>query len=344
MMLTESIISNKAHITHDDLESMIKQLLPKTTTAIKTQGVGMAPVNIALIKYWGKRCQMLNLPVTDSLSVTLPTCYSKTQIKPSLSGDLYYLHGEKLSETSTFFKRMAAFLDLFRTQDVPFFEVHTENSVPTAAGLASSASGFAALVLALNDLFDWHLPNKTLSILARLGSGSACRSLWNGFVHWHAGVAEDGLDSFATPIATTWPNLMMGIIMVNDQQKSISSRQAMQQTIASSPLYQAWPATVTHHLTQLLAAIATQDFVLLGQTSEHNAECMHATMQASWPSINYRLPQTLAVIETVKTLRQDGLAVYFTQDAGPNIKLLFEQKDLNALQTHFPKMRAWSLF
>lgn len=343
-MLTESVFSNKTHITHNDLENMIKQLLPKTTAAIKIQGVGVAPVNIALIKYWGKRCQIFNLPVTDSLSVTLPNCYSKTQIKPSLSSDLYYLHGEKSLENSMFFKRTAAFLDLFRTPDVPFFEVCTENTVPTAAGLASSASGFAALVLALNDLFGWHLSDKHLSILARLGSGSACRSLWNGFVHWHAGIAEDGLDSFATPLATIWPNLMMGIIMINDQQKSISSRQAMQQTVNTSTLYQAWPATVTHHLTKLLAAIATQDFALLGQTTEHNAECMHATMQASWPSISYRLPQTLAVIETVKTLRQDGLAVYFTQDAGPNIKLLFEQKDLNALQMHFPQMQAWSLF
>lgn len=330
--------------TIKDIKTMVARMLPKTKPPVKTQGIGIAPVNIALIKYWGKRCQALNLPVTDSLSITLPECLSKTKIKPSLSADLYYLHGEKLQETSTFYKRMSVFLDLFRTQDVPFFEVHTENTVPTAAGLASSASGFAALVLALNDLFGWHLSDKRLSILARLGSGSACRSLWNGFVHWHAGIEAHGLDSFATPITTTWPNLMMGIIMINEQQKPISSRQAMQQTVATSPLYQAWPATVTQHLATLLTAIDTQDFTLLGQTAEHNAECMHASMQASWPSISYRLPQTLSIIETVKTLRQEGLAVYFTQDAGPNIKLLFEHKDLSTLQTYFPKMQAWSLF
>lgn len=320
-------------------------LLPKQIQKPKEQGYGEAPVNIALIKYWGKRCPLLNLPVTDSLSVTVPDTLTKTVIR-AIDGpcDKISLNQTIMQNNSSFYKRTCQFLDLFRNEKLPFFEIETQNSVATAAGLASSASGFAALVLALNDLFQWQLSLKHLSILARMGSGSACRSFWPGFVHWHAGMEENGMDSFAEPLAQTWPDLMLALVIVNQSQKPISSRDAMQQTVRTSPLYEAWPNTVAKHLIELKQAIAQKDFAHFGQVAEQQALAMHATMLASWPSIDYRLEATLASIHRVYELRQAGVPVYFTQDAGPNIKLLFEARHQAEILQVFPAAIVKPLF
>jgi len=318
-------------------QTIITQLLPEGYQPIKLVGYGEAPVNIALIKYWGKRCAKFNLPVTDSLSVTVPDTLTRTHIRmiegPS---DQIYLNQHVVAPDTGFAKRLRAFLDYFRGPWAPYFEVRTQNTVATAAGLASSASGFAALVLALNDIFGWALEDKALSILARMGSGSACRSFWPGLVHWQAGVRADGLDSYATPLALSWPGLMLGLVIVDSQTKPIGSREAMQLTTQTSPLYAAWPTTVQQHMLQLLAALATKDFSQFGETIEHNALTMHATMLASWPSVDYRTPATWAAIQQVYQLRRDGIPVYFTQDAGPNIKLVFDVKDRAIIQAAFP--------
>lgn len=326
-------------------EYIVEMLLPKQTQKLKTHGYGEAPVNIALIKYWGKRCSLFNLPVTDSLSVTVPDTLTKTTIR-AVDGpcDLISLNQSQMQNDNGFYKRTSQFLDLFRSKTAPFFEVDTTNTVATAAGLASSASGFAALVLALNDLFQWQLSFKHLSILARMGSGSACRSFWPGFVHWHAGTEENGMDSFAEPLSETWPDLMLALVIVNQSQKPISSRDAMQQTVKTSPLYEAWPNTVTKHLSELKQAITKQDFAHFGQVVEQQALTMHATMLASWPSIDYRLEATLAAIHLVYELRQAGLPIYFTQDAGPNIKLLFEKRYQTDILRVFPSAIIKPLF
>lgn len=326
-------------------QAIISQILPHNYRPAKPIGYGEAPVNIALIKYWGKRCNTFNLPVTDSLSITVPDTLTRTHIQ-SISGnqDKITLNQQLQSPDSTFAKRLSAFLDFFRTPTVTAFEVHTQNTVATAAGLASSASGFAALVLALNDLFAWQLDDKTLSILARQGSGSACRSLWPGFVHWQAGIRPDGLDSYAKPLNDVWPGLMLGLVVVDSHVKPISSRDAMKLTSQTSPLYQAWPATVTQHSAAISAAIDSHNFERFGAITEQNALAMHATMLASWPSVDYRIPATWTAISQVYQCRREGVPVYFTQDAGPNIKLLFEAKDLAAVQAAFPSMAIKSLF
>lgn len=167
-----------------------------TNEAITT----FAPVNIALIKYWGKRDDQLNLPVTNSLSIALPTKGTTTTIRINhTTHDTYWLNGESVDKNSEFFNRLHYFCDLFRFHPSYHFDIDTKNNIPTAAGLASSASGFAALTLAFNQLFRLTLEKSELSILARLGSGSACRSLWDGCVEWEKGQREDGLDSFAHP-------------------------------------------------------------------------------------------------------------------------------------------------
>jgi len=300
-----------------------------------SQGEGAAPVNIALSKYWGKRDTVLNLPMNGSVSISLPGLGTQTTIKIcETPNDKIHLNGKNLPVNNPFCTRLTAFLDLFRVNNKGF-EIHTINTVPTAAGLASSASGYAALVLALNDLFQWNLSLKKLSLLARLGSGSASRSLYSGFAIWHKGEQTDGLDSYAEPIATQWPELCVGLVKINVQQKPISSTTGMQNTVNTCDLYQAWPQQAEKNMQTILDAIEQRDFEQLGQTAEHNALSMHATMMATWPPIVYWQPESVAAMHTVWQLRQQGVAIYFTMDAGPNLKLLFLETQKPAITQAF---------
>lgn len=304
-------------------------------------GKGHAPVNIALAKYWGKRDVSLNLPINSSLSISLPGLGTETTLsviaanQPSIS-----LNHQKLDNDHPFAKRVSDYLAYFNPllPENTTFEVNTENSVPTGAGLASSASGYAALVLALNDLFQWQLPPTQLSLLARLGSGSASRSLFNGFAIWHKGEREDGLDSFAEPIETLWPDLRVGLIKVDISEKAVGSTAGMQRTVETCELYQAWPAQAEKDVKTLQSAIEAKDFTLLGETAEHNALSMHATMMATWPPIVYWQPNSVEAMQTVWQLRKQGTEVYFTMDAGPNLKLLFLETQTPAIKRAFPEM------
>jgi len=197
-----------------------------------------APANIALIKYWGKRDILLNLPNTASLSISLGKKGTHTEIsRASGDADEIILNDQLLSCDNFFVTRLQQYLDLFRPHPQFYFSVQTLSTVPVAAGLASSASGFAAMILALRQFFGWSLPEYQLSLLARLGSGSACRSLWQGFVYWQQGEAADGFDSYAMPLADTWPDLRIGLVIISDKAKATSSRDGMLHTVKTSPLY-----------------------------------------------------------------------------------------------------------
>jgi diphosphomevalonate decarboxylase len=166
---------------------IVAQILNGRGRAPAAGGYAFAPSNIALCKYWGKRDEELNLPVTASLSISLGRLGSTTKLSLRPDSDVVRLDKKELAPDSPFARRIGAFLDLFRRDAGMYFEVEAVNTIPTAAGFASSASGFAALVTALDELFGWELDKRELSILARLGSGSACRSLHHGFVEWRAG-------------------------------------------------------------------------------------------------------------------------------------------------------------
>ena len=305
---------------------------------VKKSASAFAPTNIALVKYWGKRNAELNLPVTSSLSLTLSVGTHTTITPCESSHDVVVVNGKKAAQESSFFKRLSAYLDLFRPKDL-FFHVDTKNDLPTGAGLASSASGFAALVLALQQLFGWDVDKKTLSMLARLGSGSSARSLYDGFVLWHKGVLDSGFDSFAEKLDVKWPTLRMGLWILSAKEKPIDSKNAMIQTVNTSLLYKAWPEQVTHDLEKMLKAIEDNDFTLLGKGAEHNALSMHATMLSSSPSICYFLPETIQAIQKISKLRSNGLEVYCTMDAGPNLKVLFLEKDLDAVKREIPELQ-----
>jgi diphosphomevalonate decarboxylase len=311
----------------------------------RDKGLAFAPTNIALCKYWGKRDNELNLPVTSSLSVALPDKGAMTTVTAhDKSTDEIILNGEEVAADSKFAERTRQFLDLFRPVNGGFLHIDIKMNIPVAAGLASSACGFAALTAALNDLFDWKLSARAMSILARLGSGSAARSFWNGFVEWHAGVQSDGMDSFAEPLSYEWEQLNIGLLIMTKSEKPISSREAMQRTVDTSVLYGSWPKKVARDLVTLRQALQVKNFSLLGGAAESNALSMHATMQSSWPPVCYSLPETMAAMHKIWKLRHDGLEVYFTQDAGPNLKLLFLEKDREQVQAQFSQMEVVRLF
>lgn len=316
---------------------IVKLLVPDTKELTQQTARSYAPSNIALIKYWGKRCPELLLPVTSSLSICLP-CGTHTQVSAS-SKDEFFLAGTKLTNDHVFSKRMSSYLDLFRTPFCPYFRIETSNDLPTSAGLATSASGFCCLILALNELFGWNLSKKKLSILARLGSGSACRSVDTGFVEWHKGTSSDGLDSFAEKFPYSFSDLQVGILPISTEQKPIDSRLAMKITQETSPLYQAWPKVVENDLFSLKKAIIEKNFIDFGTILEHNSQTMHATMISSLPSILYWKKETVDAMHRIWQLRKDNCFVYFSMDAGPNMKLFFLKKDQNICLKEFPNLQ-----
>lgn len=300
-----------------------------------TEATAYAPANIALSKYWGKRDKALNLPCNGSLSISLGELGTTTTVREAETNQLR-LNGNLLSPDSGFARKVWAFVDFFQPDRTQSLLIETTNTIPTAAGLASSASGFAALTLALNTFFARQYSERDLSILARQGSGSACRSLWHGFVLWQKGERVDGLDSYATPMASDWRDLRIAVIDVNTATKKTASRDGMNHTARTSPLFSRWTAQAERDLSTISQAIESRDFQTLGETAEANAMMMHATMFAARPALCYWQEESLTALRHVWQLREEGLMIYATMDAGPNVKLLFQAEDQSNIRAQFP--------
>ena len=304
-------------------------------TPVRGTATQFAPANIALCKYWGKRDRELNLPVASSLSVSLGVLGSRVTLSCRDGGDRVRLNGDVLGADTAFHVRTCAYLDLLCGATRSPLDVEATNTIPTAAGFASSASGFAALAKAVNALMDWGLDDVALSILARLGSGSACRSLHDGFVCWEAGSRADGMDSYGVPVPVAWREFKLGLVVVESGPKATGSREGMLHTQETSPLYGGWLDLVTRDMVSVRDAIARRDFGLLGVAAEGNAMAMHATMLASRPSLCYWIPGTVEVLRRLWQARSGGLEIYATMDAGPNVKVLFLEKDEKELRSLF---------
>lgn len=290
-----------------------------------------AHTNIALIKYWGKRDETLFLPTNSSLSVTLDGFYTETTVhfKEELERDIFSLNGKEY--TNTMYERVTNYLNLFRRHfDRPdlYAEVTSTNYVPTAAGFASSASGFAALAAATAKALQLHLSNKELTQFTRQGSGSACRSIFGGFVEWKKGEKEDGSDCYAEQIAPEdhW-DLRVAAAVLTAKEKDVSSRDGMKRTVETSVFYDGWLDTVPEDLANIKDGIAERDFEKVGSIAEANCLKMHATTLGATPPFTYWQDATMNVMEAVQRLRKRGVLAYFTIDAGPNVKVLYEPKD-----------------
>ena len=304
----------------------------------------LAPINIALVKYWGKRDEELHLPMSTSVSMRGKNLGSKTKIFPS-DQDVLVINNSIYSHTinSNTTNRIFAFLDLFRNalNIKQTFQIETHNNFPTAAGMASSASGFAALTLAINELFDLKLSAGELSILARLGSGSACRSVINtDFAVWNKGILDDGMDSFAEPADLKLQGkICMFVAVVSTNRKKISSSEAMKITTYSNTInsnnlkYEEWLRQTEIDAKRILQIEFFDEFCEL---VENNAIMMHEAIQEG--GINYFEPKTYEILEFVRGCRKDKkMDVYATIDAGPNVKLIVRECDKNILQIEFSK-------
>ncbi|MFE3988835.1 diphosphomevalonate decarboxylase [Nocardia tengchongensis] len=302
-----------------------------TTLDIETGATAVAHPNMALIKYWGKRDRDLILPVTGSLSMTLDIFPTTTRVRVGeQEADTIALDGRPADEVTT--RRVTGFLRLVRdiTGRHEAAAVDSVNSVPTGAGLASSASGFAALAAAACAAYDHSLPPRELSRLARRGSGSACRSVFGDFVVWHPGDSRpprDDLGSYAEPVPAGDFDPAMVIAIVDGGGKAVSSRKAMQHTVETSPFYLPWAAGIAADLERMRAAIGRGDLQEVGRIAEHNALSMHATMLAARPAVRYLQAGTLAVLDAVAALRAGGIDAYATIDAGPNVAVLCDPRD-----------------
>ena len=306
----------------------------------KDKGYGRAPINIALVKYWGKRNALLNLPDTDSLSVSLPL-YAETELIPD-GGNSLYVNNVLILPDSDFYRRICNYLHLFNI-DMQKFCVRTISEVPISAGLASSAAGGAALVKSILDYYNLDLPIYKQSILARLMSGSAARSVLDGFVYWQKGILEDGMDSYAEAFDVSWKDLCVGININNTSAKSISSRTAMSH-VHTSRIHRYWFDKVELDIQDIKQAIQLQDIKLFGDIIESSSSFMHNMMHTSTPVIHYDTQDTIMTKKLVYKLRAEGSDVYFTQDAGSNLKLFFLAKDADLILSVVSGLHIMNLF
>ena len=286
----------------------------------------IACANIAFIKYWGKRDTELNLPANSSLSMNQDrlTTVTTVEFAPAWE-DVVILDGREVDGEAR--QRIVAHLDRVRAMArlQARARVISENSFPAGAGLASSASGFAALSLAASKAAGLELSERELSILARFGSGSACRSIPGGFIEWEAGTCSQ--DSFAKQIAPPehW-DLRDVIAIVSGAHKRVGSTEG-HALAPTSHLYLARLASLAERLAQAKAALLEKDLAALGPLIEEDAISMHAVMMTSRPPIYYWLPATVRLIHEVHRWRAEGLQVYFTLDAGPNVHLICQATD-----------------
>ena len=336
-------------------QEVVNEILKNKAWKLKEKTVFLfAPINIALVKYWGKQDEELHLPMSTSVSMRGKNLGSKTRISIS-NDDVLIINNSTYSNTinSNTTNRIFAFLNLFRNalNIKQNFQIETYNNFPMAAGIASSASGFAALTLAINELFDLKLSARELSILARLGSGSACRSVINtDFAVWNKGILEDGMDSFAEPVDLKLQDkICMFVAVVSTNRKKISSTEAMKITTYSNTInsnnlkYEEWLRQTEIDAKKILQVELFEEF---GALVENNAIMMHEAIQEG--GINYFEPKTYEILEFVRACRKDKkMDVYATIDAGPNVKLIVREGDKNILQIEFskafPDIKLWEI-
>ena len=280
------------------------------------RAVAQAQPNIALIKYWGKRDADKNLPAVGSLSVTLDALWTRMSLEfdDQLEQDTLAVNG---SAAASMLQRVSHCVDLVAGKDRACARVESSSNFPIGAGLASSASAFAALVVAADEAAGSRHGTGALARLAGAASGSAARSLYAGFVELTAGDAEIEVHNIADSAA--WP-LEVVVAVTAEEPKPVGSTEAMIRSAKTSPFYSNWLEQQAGDLEAARDAVRQKDFAKLAAIAEHNCLKMHSVMWGSRPPIVYWNQATLACMETVRTLQADGHGVFFTIDAGPQLK------------------------
>ncbi|KAL8822744.1 MAG: hypothetical protein Q9191_006524 [Dirinaria sp. TL-2023a] len=315
-----------------------------------------APVNIAVIKYWGKRDPKLNLPTNSSLSVTLAQSDLRTHTTASCSSsysapDTLALNGKPESlegaRSQACLSSLRALRKALEDSDTSLpklsalpLRIVSSNNFPTAAGLASSAAGFAALVRAIADLYQLPQDPTELSLIARQGSGSACRSLLGGYVAWDRGAKADGSDSCARLVAprSHWPSMRALILVASAEKKDVSSTAGMQTTVQTSQLFKTRAEVVVPAaMAEMEKAIAERDFESFAKVTMRDSNSFHATCLDTNPPIFYLNDVSRAAIRAVERINEKAgrIVAAYTFDAGPNAVVYYQQEDQDVVAGPF---------
>ncbi|MGT2894917.1 diphosphomevalonate decarboxylase [Streptococcus entericus] len=281
--------------------------------------------NIAIVKYWGKADAASMRPATSSISLTLENMFTETTLSVS-DRDAFYIDGVLQDEAEQ--SKMSQVLDLFRKDKSVFVRIDTHNNMPTAAGLSSSSSGLSALVKTAADFFETGLSQSELAQVAKFASGSSARSFFGPLAAWDKDTGE---------IFRVQTDLTLGMIMLvlNDQKKPISSREGMKRCVETSTNWADWVKQSEDDYTAMLQYLEANDFEKVGELTERNALAMHATTRMATPAFSYLTEDSYIAMERVLELRQQGWLCYFTMDAGPNVKVLCREEDLEDLAAIF---------
>lgn len=295
----------------------------------KRKARAVACANIALAKYWGKSDVALNLPAVPSLSLTLDGLVTETTVElvPGLAADEVSLDGRKASEAET--RRVVRMLDRVRAEAGTALRarVVSANHFPTASGLASSASGFAALAAAATHAAGLSPSDAYLSRLARWASASAGRSIFGGFVKLPAGKPGDDRNAAKQVADASHWDVRIVVAVTAKGPKDTGSTDGMARSRDTSPYYDAWVQAAPALCRKVERGVKARDLHAVGRAMEQSTMAFHACALSADPAIVYFQPATLAALATVRALRKQGIAVYATMDAGPHVKALCHADD-----------------
>ena len=316
---------------------------------IKNKGEKMVKVksyaNIAIVKYWGKKDAKKMIPATSSISLTLNDMFTETEMefisdedikisvekemkngdykdKFSNMTDLFYLNGELQDSVHT--EKISKVVDLFRKNRSQKVKISTTNNMPTAAGLSSSSSGLSAVIKACNELFEKNYTQSELAQISKFGSGSSSRSFFGPIAAWDKDTGE--IYEVRTDL-----KLAMIVLVLNENKKEISSRNGMELCAKTSTYFDEWVKQSEIDFVNMKKYLAENDFEKVGILTEENALRMHKTTETANPPFTYFNEKTYEAMDFVKNLRNNGEKCYFTMDAGPNVKVLCLEEDLEKL-------------
>lgn len=301
--------------------------------------------NIAIVKYWGKKDVAKMIPATSSISLTLNDMFTKTEMefindedieiavekemksenckdKYSDMTDLFYLNGELQDSVHT--EKISKVVDLFRENRNQKVKISTINNMPTAAGLSSSSSGLSAVIKACNELFEKNYTQSELAQISKFGSGSSSRSFFGPVAAWDKDTGE--IYEVKTDL-----KLAMIVLVLNENKKEISSRNGMELCAKTSTYFDEWVKQSEIDFVNMKKYLAENDLEKVGILTEENALRMHKTTETANPPFSYFNGKTYEAMDFVKNLRNNGEKCYFTMDAGPNVKVLCLEENLEKL-------------
>ena len=307
--------------------------------------------NIAIVKYWGKKDAKKMIPATSSISLTLNDMFTETEMefisdedikisvekemkngdykdKFSNMTDLFYLNGELQDSVHT--EKISKVVDLFRENRSQKVKISTTNNMPTAAGLSSSSSGLSAVIKACNKLFGKNYTQSELAQISKFGSGSSSRSFFGPIAAWDKDTGE--IYEVRTDL-----KLAMIVLVLNENKKEISSRNGMELCAKTSTYFDEWVKQSEIDFVNMNKYLAEDNFEKVGILTEENALRMHKTTETANPLFTYFNEKTYEAMDFVKNLRNNGEKCYFTMDAGPNVKVLCLEEDLEKLAGIFGK-------